>query len=121
MERYKMKVTIAALIATIIFSAVCFASPPADTYTNEKIVNAIWFAEGADKATYPYGIRSVSCEGLNECRQVCLNSVRNGRARWIKAGKPYDLITFIGLRYSPPDINPNWVRLVNYFLEKELF
>jgi len=95
-----------------------------DKYTNEEIVNAIYKAEGGNKATYLYGIRSIDTKGNKEyARQICLNSVRNGRARWEKAGKPYDLIIYIGLRYCPPTahkLNSNWVRNVKYFLTKEI-
>ena len=87
-------------------------------FTDTQIVNAIYKAEGEIKTKFPYGIKSIKCSGEIECRKICFNSVRNGRARWEKAGKPVDLITFIGKRYSPPDINPNWVRLVKYFLNK---
>jgi hypothetical protein len=87
-----------------------------ESYTDEEIVNAIWCAEGKYKADYLYGIRSVKYKDEAEARQICLNSVRNNKKRWAKAGKSEDFIVFMGKRYSPPKINPNWVRNVNYFL-----
>lgn len=90
-------------------------------YSNEQIVNAIFKAEGEYKAVYLYGIKNIKYKNEREARQICLNSVRNGRTRWIKAGKPYDLIIFIGLKYCPPKAHPlnsNWVRNVKYILQK---
>ena len=89
-----------------------------DSFTDEQIVEAIGKAENSIK--YPYGIRSIDTKGDKEyARQICLNSVRNGRARWEKAGRPDDLIIFIGKRYCPPTahkLNENWVRNVKLFL-----
>lgn len=88
----------------------------AHAYTDEQIVRAIGKAENSKK--FPYGVKSIKCQG-NECRQICLNSVRNAKKRWQKAGNPGDFIVFMGRRYSPPNINPNWVGLVKFFLNKE--
>jgi len=89
-----------------------------DKYSDDEIVEAIGKAENSEK--FPYGVKSIDTHGDKErARKICLNSVRNGRSRWIAAGKPDDLIVFIGRRYSPPDVNPNWVRLVKYFLQKD--
>lgn len=102
------------LCAFLIFG--CANKAYADNWTDEEVVNAIYKTENSKK--YPYGIKSIKCNTVAECRQICLNSVRNARKRWAKAGKPEDFITFMGRRYSPPETNPNWVRLVNYFLRK---
>ena len=91
-----------------------------DTFTDSEIVEAIGKAENSVK--FPYGIKSIDTYGNKEyARKICLNSIRNGRARWIRAGKPDDLIIFIGERYCPPTahkLNSNWVKLVKYFLNK---
>ncbi len=66
-------------------------------------------------------VTNVTKSNKEYARQICLNSVRNGRARWIKAGRPYDLIIYIGLRYCPPTIhklNKNWVSNVKFYLAK---
>jgi len=86
-------------------------------YTVDQYVDAIGKTENSKK--FPYGIKSIKCHGESECRQICRNSVVNANKRWIKAGKPEDFVTFMGRRYSPPDINPNWVRLVKHFLKKD--
>lgn len=94
-----------------------------ENFSNEQIVNAIFLAEGGSRAQYYYGVRSVKYRDIAEARQICLNSVKNGRKRWIKAGKPYDLIIFIGLRYCPPKAHPKnsaWVRNVKYFLARNV-
>lgn len=89
-----------------------------DKFSNIQIVEAIGKAENSVK--FPYGIKSIDTEGnIEYARKICLNSVRNGRARWEKAGKPYDLVTFLGLRYCPPKAHPlnsNWVKNVKRFL-----
>ena len=92
-----------------------------DGYSNEQIVEAIGKAENSIK--YPYGIKSIDTKGNKEyARRICLNSVRNGRARWVKADRPEDLIVYISLRYCPPTahrLNSNWVKNVKGFLTKE--
>ena len=109
------------ILAVCILCAVVLLMIPAcardeELPSDEAIVNAIGKAENSKK--FPYGIKSVKCDGEKECRKICLNSVRNAKKRWIKAGKPEDFITFMGRRYSPPNINPNWIRLVKYFLKE---
>lgn len=79
----------------------------------DRLANAIYKTENSKK--YPYGIKSIKCNGAIECRRICINSIRNNLKRWKDAGYPEDFIIFMGRRYSPPDINPNWVRLVKYF------
>jgi len=87
-------------------------------FNNEQIVEAIGKAENSVK--FPYGIKSIPTYGNKElARKYCLNSVRNGRARWIRAGRPLDLIEFISRRYCPPKahrLNVNWVKNVKYWL-----
>ena len=89
----------------------------AQDWTDDQVADAIYRAENSVK--FPYGIKSIDTKGNKEyARKICLNSIRNARKRWIKAGKPEDFITYMGRRFSPPNINPNWVRLVRYFLTK---
>jgi hypothetical protein len=85
-----------------------------ENWTDEEIVVAIGKAENSRK--FPYVIKSIKCQGEIECRKICLNSVRNAKKRWIKASNPEDFIVFMGRRYSPPAINPNWVKLVKLIL-----
>lgn len=102
---------------SIIFLVMLFLSSEAratESINIDKLATAIYHAENSVK--YPYGIKSIPTYGNKEyARKICLNSIRNAQKRWIKAGMPEDFIVFMGRRYSPPNINPNWVRLVKYF------
>ena len=116
------------LIATLILAGLlCLASscdmlpiPAAHaeeiSYSDEQIAQAIKKTENSRK--YPYGVKSINTRGDERlAHNICLNSIRNAKKRYFKAGMPGDFIAFMGLRYSPPNINPNWVRLVHHFLE----
>jgi len=109
-----------AILITLIMVSLCHAQQmPMPAYTDAQIANAIYKAENSPK--YPYGVRSVKTGGnVAFARKVCLNSIRNARKRYLQSGCQGDFIAFMGLRYSPPAINPNWVRLVHYFLGRQL-
>lgn len=118
--KYFIPAVIAFLIAIILFINIVQGAETYENYSDTQIVEAIGKAENSVK--FPYGIKSIPTYGNKElARKYCLNSVRNGRARWIKAGRPDDLITFIGLRYCPPKahkLNTNWTRNVKHFLTR---
>src|SRR3990167_7113488 len=80
--------------------------------TVNKIVNAIYKAEGGAKTKYPYGIKSVRCTTEASCRKVTVNTVRNNFKRWEKAGNPGLFLHFLADRYCPPSVDPignrNW-------------
>lgn len=85
----------------------------------EQVVEAIYKAEGGERAKKPYGILSVPCSGKAECRNVCYNTVRNNWYRWDKAGRPGDYLEFLAKRYAPVGVandptglNRNWVKNV---------
>ena len=91
------------------------------------LLNAIYKAEGGAKATYLYGIRSVTYNTPAEARQICLNTIRNNRRRFKEYGhkthKTY--LEFLASRYAPINakndpsgLNHNWLRNVRYFLKK---
>lgn len=100
------------------------------SWTDEEIVNAIYQAEGGAKAKFPYGIRSVSCNDKQSCRNVCKNTVRNNRKRYavLEKGKFANFIQFLGSRYCPTigrtlskaerKLNGNWTRNVEFYLAK---
>ena len=99
----------------------------AEEYSDEQIINAIYLAEGGDRAEYPYGIRSISCGSRAECLKICRNTVRNNRQRFADYGhKSYpDFISFLGSRYcpvgagnDPKGLNKNWIKNVTFFLER---
>ena len=87
----------------------------------ERLVEAIYLAEGAKKAVKPFGILSVPCDGYEDCRQVALNTVRNNWKRWQAkthgADKHPDYLSFLASRYAPigasndpMGLNNNWLK-----------
>lgn len=97
----------------------------ADTINPEKLADAIYRAEGGDKADYPYGIRSVKCSTKQECRQICINTIKANVKRWNKYGhKTHEsFLAFLASRYAPINadndyrgLNRYWIRNVRYFL-----
>ncbi len=109
------------IIFTLILMVVLFLVKPAraeEIVNVERLAAAIYKAEGGDKTSHPYGI--LAHYKHTTPRQACINSINNNYKRWIKAGMPEDFIVFMGRRYSPPAINPNWVKLVKYFYNKKI-
>ena len=104
---YMQKTLINAFLMVLLFSSPVFA------YSDLQIVNAIYRAENSKK--YPYGI--LKTYRHTSPRQACFNSVRSARQWWYNANCPGDFIVFLGLTYSPPVINPYWVKNVHYFLD----
>ncbi len=119
---FRVRIFVGIVIAMMLLAGICQGEVVWDSFSNEQVVNAIFFAEGGEKATYAYGIRSIPYKDKADARQICLNSVRNGRRRWLNAGKPSDLIVYIGNRYCPPSSHPYnkyWVNNVKRFLIRE--
>ena len=95
-------------------------------YSNEQIVNAIFKAEGGYKATYLYGIRSISYQNEAEARRICFNTVRNNRKRFANQTIHKEYLNFLASRYcpvgaknDPNNLNQHWIGNVRYFLEKD--
>ena len=92
----------------------------------EKLVMAIYQAEGGKDTNYPFGIKSVTCEGYDECKRICKNTVRNNVKRWensVRNGDLRDYITFLWHRYAPPNEHPlnlNWKDNVLSIMRKEV-
>lgn len=74
----------------------------------ERLADAIYRAENS--RGHPYGIMKKYAH--TSPRQACINTIKHKLRRWNGQG---DFIVFLGQTYSPPAINPNWVRLVKYF------
>lgn len=96
-----------------------------DGYSVKQIVSSIFHAEGGYKTKYLFGIKSVKCNGFQECQKVCANTVINNIARWHKSGAKQPYLEFLASRYAPigaPDdptgLNHNWIKNVRYFLQK---
>ena len=84
-----------------------------------RVADAIYLAEGGAKTKHPYGVLSVKVRNAQEARQVCLNSIRNSRKRWERAGRPGDWLAYFANRWCPPTAHPlnrNWLRNVRSIL-----
>lgn len=102
----------------LIFLATKVFALGVDDVNIEKLASSIYKAEGGEKTRFPYGIKSVKCSSKAECKKICINSIKNNIKRYKESNQKGDFIEFMGRRYSPPDKNPNWVRLVTYFYNK---
>lgn len=100
----------------------------AHAYTDKQIVNAIYKAEGGENAKFPYGIRSVRCISTEDCRNVCLRTVKNNRIRHSKdvRRKTEAYLVYLSRVYAPikasndpKGLNRNWLRNVTYFLNNQ--
>ena len=109
-----------AVIIVLLLSANAFA------YSNSEICDAIYKAEGGINAKKPFGILSVKCSGYEDCRNICLNTVRNNVKRWQKTDLSKDFLSFLARAYAPigasndpSGLNRNWLKNVTYFLTKK--
>ncbi len=115
------------LLTFVLVSSIrLLAAESKEAYYN-KVVDAIYLAEGGAKTKHPYGIVSIKVAGHIQARKVCYNTVRNNHARWNKAGRGEDFIAFLGKRYcpigagnDPLGLNKNWQNNVRKFLKKGL-
>lgn len=107
------------LAALLTASAAAAPLPPHDV---DRIVDAIYIAEGGLKAKVPYGILSVRVRDAAHARQICRRTVVNNHTRWEAAGRPGAFVPFLGARYCPPAADPvghrNWVRNVTRLLAR---
>lgn len=89
--------------------------------SDEQIADSIFRLEGGPKAKAPYGILSVKVRSTEHARQVCLATIRNNRARWIKAGRPGDYLDFLADKYCPTSCdavgNRNWKKNIHKLLK----
>lgn len=108
-----------ALMIALLFTGTSSAAeiPGQDTLNVTQIVSAIYQAEGGRKADYPYGIRTVKCTSVTNCRQVCEKTVLRNINRWLASGGKGDFVDFLAERYSPLD-KTNWKRNVKHHLRK---
>ena len=125
----KFLVIIAILNIILLFAGISKLPQKEDwsNYSNDQIANAIYKAEGGEKTKYPYGVKSINTNGDEKyARQICLNSIRNSRKRWIDAGKSDDFIIFMSRRYAPigaendpGGLNKFWIKNVKWFLKND--
>ena len=84
-----------------------------------KLLEAIYQAEGGKKAKVPYGILSVKVSGHDEAKRVCRNTIVNNYRRWQEAGKPGGYLEFLAKRFAPigagndlKGFNQHWLKNV---------
>ena len=112
-----MRVSLIMLLVALGGPGMARASEP-EAYIN-RVVEAIYRAEGGKRAKVPYGVLSVKVKTKAEARQVCYNTVRNTYRRWVKAGRPEPFLLTLAKRYAPvgaendpKNLNQNWYRNV---------
>jgi hypothetical protein len=92
-------------------------------YTDEAIVDSIFIIEGGYKTHYPFGIRSVFCSGYDDCRNVCVNTIKKNRVRYSEYGyRQYNTyLEFLASRYCPLSVDgcENWLSNLKFYLKKE--
>ncbi len=75
-------------------------------YDSRKIADAIWVAEGGNRARVSHGILAVPVRNAAQARAVCLRTIRHAWTDWLAAGRPGDFLDFLGDRYCPPSADP---------------
>lgn len=107
-----------SIVLWVVFSVIVLSLTGhcAEPINVDKMVDAIYVAEGGSHTPYPYGIKSVKCSNATVARQVCHNTVVNNIKRWEQAGSQESYIVFLANRYCPvksdPVGNANWIRNV---------
>lgn len=91
-------------------------------YDNEEICEAIRHAEGIN-SRYPYGIKSVSCSNKNDCRIICIKTLRHYRKDFEESSDRgiEDFINYSSRRYVAGDTREhqeNWIKNVMFYLRK---
>ena len=115
-----VKFIVTVLLILICFG-VCFAGNWED-YSNNQIVNAIYWAEGGKSTSHPYGI--LAHYEHTTPRQACINTIKHVRRdfkgeNWLGL----DFVEFLASRYAPigasndpSNLNVNWVKNVKSLL-----
>ena len=90
--------------------------------SDSEIADAIYRVEGGSRARVPYGILSIKIRDEAHARRICLNTIRNNRVRWIKAGQPGSYLDYLADRYCPRSADPignkNWKRNIHKLVKE---
>jgi len=105
---YVIPATIINLIILLFVCATCHAQ----TINVNALADSIYWAEGGLKTSHPYGI--MHKYRTTTPRQACINTIRHRLSVW---NGQENFIVFLGKTYSPPSINPYWVKNVRYFYD----
>ena len=92
----------------------------------DKLVNAIYIAEGGANTSHPYGI--LEKYKTTTPRQACINTVNHALRDYTKeVFSDYEFIVFLGNRYcpvgaenDPTNLNKNWIPNVWSLYQKEM-
>lgn len=122
-----------ALLLVLVFISGCQKDAFAGEFipdTPEKVellADAIFWAEGGYKTNFPYGIKSIKCEGYDECRKICKNTIKNNIKRYkTNALAEQSYLRFFQSRYCPTTgnltaseeaLNGYWLKNVKWFLD----
>ena len=94
---------------------------PAAQIDEQRLVDAIYKAEGGAKARVPYGILSVSVHSTAEARAACERTIHHNLTSWRSNGSQGDPIVWIASTYCPASDDPaghrNWIRNVRWIYE----
>lgn len=89
----------------------------------ERLANAIYIAEGANKTKYPYGI--IKKYKHTTPRQACINTIKSNLKRYKQSKSKEDFIVFIGRTFCPVGatndplgLNRNWTLNVKYLYKR---
>lgn len=74
------------------------AVTPLNKAEAERIADAIYIIEGGKNTKFPYGIKSIK---TTNPRQVCINTIVNNYARWIKKDSPGEFLDYLADVYCP--------------------
>ena len=130
-RKASLKAVGALVVALILGIASCdplpaFGATASHEIEAERVAEAIYRAEGGARAKVAYGVLSVKGRNDQEARQVCLNSIRNSRKRWERAGHPGDWLAYFQKRWAPinagndsRNLNQNWLRNVRAILHQQ--
>jgi hypothetical protein len=90
--------------------------------SDDAIADAIYRVEGGSRAKVPYGILSIKVRDEAHARRICLNTIKNNRVRWIKAGQPGAFLDYLADRYCPRSADPignkNWKRNIHKLVKE---
>ena len=114
LERNALIMAICMILAVLMMVFFAKASH-ADMIQPERLANAIYKAEGGTKTKWPYGIKHHYKH--TTARKACINTINHRLKLWNGQG---DFIVYLGQTYSPPLINPNWVRMVKSIYQDSL-
>ncbi len=116
-------ILIASILLCGVICLLCVGTARADIIDNEKLATAIYYAEGGNKTSHPYGI--LKKYKTTTPRQACINTIKSALRRYENSDKSVDFISFLGKTYcpigasnDPSGLNVNWVKNVYYFYNR---